>query len=222
MCLRCLLSFFPFLLFVENAVAQFSISTDASLLRNLNRRQKFWAFGQTVHLNFPLSEKDAVYAWISYYTPGKFKNNFVAVAKDPLFSPQQVSYTAYSALRYRQLSIGWKHYFTGAYNEELDWSIYGLAGFGMLIGKATNTYDRPVDTASYQVQSPAEGSGNFKRLTFDVGLGVDFPVSTGVFLYTELRTWIPTTRYPSTYLYKDNYHIPALAIVNLGIRLLIE
>ena len=205
------------------AFAQYSVATDGSLLRNLNEQQKFWAFGQTVQLNFyPAGEKNAVYAWVSYYTTGKFENNFMASAKDPLTNPQQIQYRANTHLRYRHLSLGWKHYFIGTYNSENIWNAYGYAGFGLLLGKATNGFDKLVDSALYTIPQPREGSSAFKRMTADLGLGVEIPLGATVYVYTEARTWIPSSHYPSEYLYKSNYNIPAVVAINLGLRVLIE
>lgn len=204
------------------SLAQFSIATDGSLLRNFNQQQKFWAFGQTVQLNFPVSSKESVYTWISYYTSGRFKNNFSAIAKDAATTPQQVFYTSYTGLRYRHLSIGWKHYFLGSFNSENIWNVYGYAGFGLLMGKADNRNSQHVDTSLYATTTPLEGDKAFKRLTFDAGLGSEMPLGTDVYIYTELRTWTPTSHYPSPYLYKNNYHLPAAAAVNLGLRIVIE
>ena len=213
---------FLFVLIGFKSVAQYSVATDASLLRNLSKQQKFWSFGQTVQLNFYPGVKDAVYAWISYYTNGKFSNNFVATAKDSLTNPQEIHYEAHTDMRYRQVSIGWKHYFVGAYNSEHIWNVYGYAGFGLLFGKASNSYNKVVDTTLYNSQQPIEGSSAFRRLTIDVGLGTEFPLGGGVFVYSEVRTWLPSSHYPSEYLYKDNYNIPAILAVNVGLRLLIE
>lgn len=206
-----------------NACAQFSLATDASALRNLSKQQKFWAFGQTVQLNFyPAGEKNAVYAWISYYTTGDFKNDFVATAKNPLTNPQEVFYTVKTDMRYRQVSIGWKHYFIGGYNSENMWNFYGYAGFGLLLGKASNSYNKSIDSALYTTEQPVEGSSAFKRLTIDGGLGTEFPLGATVFVYSEVRTWLPSSHYPSEYLYKDNHNIPSIVAINLGLRVLIE
>lgn len=211
-----------FLGFAIKCSAQFSIATDASLLRNFNEQQKFWAFGQTVQLSFHISEKESVYTWIAYYTNGRFKNNFLATAKDPVTTPQEFGYTTYTGLRYRHLSIGWKHYFVGGYNSENIWNAYGYAGFGLLMGKANNRNSQPVDTALYFIESPLVGDKAFKRLTFDAGLGIEIPLGAFTYIYTELRSWTPTSHYPSPYLYKNNYHLPGAAAVNMGLRILIE
>jgi hypothetical protein len=206
-----------------HSFAQFSVATDASLLKNLSNHQKFWAFGQTVQLNFyPGGEKNAVYAWISYYTSGKFKNNFITQAKDPLTVPTEIGYTVHSDMRYRQISLGWKRYFVGAYNSENMWNVYGYAGFGLLLGKASNSFNKIVDTSLYNVSQPIQGSSAFRRLTIDGGLGTEFPLGTAVFVYSEVRTWLPTSHYPSQYLYKNNYNIPEVLAVNVGLRVLIE
>lgn len=202
--------------------SQVSIATDGSLLRNFNEDQKFWAFGQTVQLNAHFSKKEALYAWISYYTNGRFKNNFTATAKAPATVPQQTIHTVYSALRFRQFSLGWKHFFIGSFDSEQMWNAYGYAGFGLLFGRADNRYSQRVDTSLYHTESAAPGSGRFKRLTFDLGVGSEFPLGTDVFVYTELRTWIPTTNYPSPYLYSNSGKFPSAAAVNLGLRVVIH
>jgi len=199
------------------------VATDGSFLRNLNRYQKFWSFGQTVQLNFyPAGERNAVYTWISYYTAGKFKNNFAATAKDPLTSPSEIDYSVHTSMRYRQLSVGWKHYFKGSYRSESIWNIYGLAGFGLLLGQVTNSFNKEIADSLYTIPQPIEGKAPFKRLTFDAGIGTEFPLGSAVFVYTEARTWIPTSHYPSKYLYQDNYNIPGILSVNVGLRVLIE
>lgn len=213
---------FLFCFFSLAGITQFSVATDASILRNFNQQQKFWAFGQTVQLNFHLSPKESIYTWVSYYTNGKFRNNFSAIAKDATTTPQQFFYTSRTNLRYRHLSVGWKHFFIGSYNSENMWNVYGYAGFGLLLGKAENSYSRSVDTTQYIITSPRQGIKPFKRLTFDAGIGAEIPLGTDVFLYTELRSWTPTSHYPSPYLYKNNYHLPAVAAVNMGLRIVIE
>jgi hypothetical protein len=207
---------------LQAANAQMSIATDASLLRQFNKDQKFWAFGQTVQAQYHVTKKEAIYGWVSYYTNGKFKNTFTATAKDPLTTPVQTSYKVNSSIRYRQLSIGLKHYFKGSFDAEYIWSLYGYAGFGLLLGKAENNYSQVVDTAAYHISSPLPGDAAFKRLTLDAGLGVEMPLGTDIYLYTEVRTWLPTTHYPSHYLYRDNRNIPSIAAVNLGIRITIQ
>ena len=60
----------------------------------------------------------------------------------------------------------------------------------------------PVDTALYIVgNNISGGSGNFKRLTFDICTGWETPVGYEIFLYTEARLHIPTSDYPSHYLF---------------------
>lgn len=202
--------------------AQVSIATDGSLLRNFSKDQKFWAFGQTVQFNVHLNKKEAIYGWLSYYTAGRFKNNFTAVAKDAATIPQQSFYTVYTGLRFRHVSLGWKHYFLGSFDSENIWNAYGYAGFGLLFGRADNRNSAAIDTSLYSIESPATGSGAFKRLTFDLGAGLEFPLGTDVFMYTELRTWLPTTDYPSPYLYKNSGKFPSAAAVNLGLRIVIQ
>jgi len=123
-------------------------------------------------------------------------------------------------MRLRQASLGVKKYFIGSYEKLEDFSFYGAAGFGLIIGTASNIFSSIVDTSLYTIQNNVvDGSGDFKRLTLDVIAGFDFPVSYEVFIYTEARLHIPTTNYPNNYLLK-NSNAPLLGGINLGIRIL--
>lgn len=207
---------------VIKAQPVFSIATDATILRSLSPQQHFFAIGQTVTGNIHFTKKESLYAWVAYYTNGKFKNSAIALANSSAINPQAIHYTVYSRLRYRQISIGWKHYFKGGYNEEMTWNLYGLAGFGLLLGNAENTYNMFIDTLQYNVPvKPYPGAGTFKRLTFDIGIGNEIPLGTTVYLYTELRSWLPASDYPSPYLINNN-KVPLSLMLCGGLRILID
>ena len=123
-------------------------------------------------------------------------------------------------MRLRQFSLGVKKYFKGSYENLDNFSFYGGAGFGLLIGTASNNFSTIVDTSLYNTQNNVvNGSGDFKRLTLDVLAGFDFPISYEIFFYTEVRMYIPTTNYPNNYLLK-NSNAPLLGGINLGLRVL--
>lgn len=222
-CLKKISSILFFLFAVKTGAAQvaaFSLSTDAALLRSFSEGQRFWAFGQTVSGNFHFDPQWTGYATISYFTNGRFKNSFTATAKDSA-QPAQVGYTARSHLRFRQLSLGFKYYLKGAYNQEQSWNLYGLGGFGLMFGSVENFYSQQIDTSRYHVpQQSLEGSADFKRLTFDLGLGAEALLGAAVYLYADLRTWIPASDFPSPYLYNNN--MPRNLSVHGGIRVLFE
>jgi len=198
-----------------------SLATDVSVLRSFTKGSRFWAMGQTVQAHFHLAAKTTAYAWLSYYTNGNFKNSQQAVGKDSSVMPQQLSYVTESTLRYRQVSLGFRHYFKGAYNNESTWSLYGLGGFGLLLIRASNTYSTPVDTLQYHVpQQAVEGTQNIVRLTADVGLGVETLLGSGVYLYADARTWLQASSFVSPYLY--NNEVPRVLIVSGGVRILFE
>jgi len=200
----------------------YSIATDVSILRSFSPQQHFLAFGQTVKGNWHFSKKETAYAWVSYYTNGRFKNRATAIANGLTTQPPFINYTVYSKLRYRQVSVGWKHYFKGAYNEETSWNLYGLAGFGLLLGKAENTYSQLIDTIQYEAPiRPTAGTGNFKRLTFDIGIGTEIPLGSTIYFYTELRSWLPESDYPSKYLINRS-QLPQTLLLNGGIRVLLD
>jgi hypothetical protein len=212
---------FLFLLVSVAALAQvrFSFATDLSVLRNFSPNQKFWALGSTVQGNFHLSGKDGVYAWVSYYTPGRFNTNYSAQARQPATVPQSVSYRVRSRWAYNNISVGWKHYFKGSFAEENTWGLYGLAGFGLQFNKVENVYSTFFDTSAYALQSPAPGVGNFKRLTLDLGIGVEYPVGGDFFIYSDLRTWLPASDYPSPWLH-DPKRVPLPLTLGAGLRIL--
>ncbi len=114
--------------------------------------------------------------------------------------------------------MGWKHYLKGAYNAEEGWNLYGYAGFGLMFGVAENTHSINIDSASYVIPV-LQGKDKFKRLTFDLGLGYEIPLGGDIYLYMEGRTLIPTTDYPSRYLF-INENAPWFGSVNGGLRIL--
>ena len=119
---------------------------------------------------------------------------------------------------FKHVSLGWKHYFKGNSNAEKNWNLYGYAGFGLMLGRVVNAHSVNIDTVAYNVPVLA-GKANFKRLTFDLGLGVEFPLGGDIFIYTEGRTFIPTSDYPSKYIFINN-NAPLIVSLNLGFRVL--
>ncbi|MGV3658064.1 MAG: hypothetical protein ACO1NX_08920, partial [Chitinophagaceae bacterium] len=109
----------------------------------------------------------------------------------------------------------------GSYNRETDWNLYGTAGFGLLAGRADNTPNQTIDADLYTTPQVAiAGGDHFKRLTFDVSLGTEMVLGAGIYLYTDVRTWIPASGYPSPFLYNNN--LPRTLMVNGGIRVLLD
>ncbi|MES1215062.1 MAG: hypothetical protein ABUT20_06075 [Bacteroidota bacterium] len=206
-----------------NAFAQrpsFSIATDLGLQRSFKKEQQYWAVGQTVQTHLHFTPKDGAYVWISYYSNGKFKNDIDATAKSIATSPQQVNYVNNAEMRFKHFSVGWKHYLKGSSNAEEGWNLYGYAGFGLMLGRVINTHSVSIDTTLYNVPVRS-GKANFKRLTLDLGLGWEAPLGGDVFFYTEGRLWVPTTDYPSRYIFV-NKNAPFVASINLGIRILFD
>jgi len=201
------------------AQAAFSVGTDLSLLHDFTKDQQFTSFGQTVQLNFHFSKKESLYTWISYYTNGKYKNDLIALPRFLSTTPPSVAYSSSSQIGYRQISVGWKHYFKESFEAEAAHAIYGLAGFGIMFGRVENSFNKIIDTAKYRV-AQLPGSGKFTRLTFDIGLGVDVPIGTGFYFYGELRTWLPASDFPSRYLYNNDG--PRVLLINGGLRLLFD
>jgi hypothetical protein len=202
------------------AQLRISINSDVAIMRNFSPQQKFWTFGQTVGGNFHFTKKQSAYAWINYYLTGRFKNQFIASAKAAATLPSIIPYEVEGKWRSNEVSLGWKHYFKGSFDAEEGWNVYGTAGFGLMFVKVENIFTPVVDTSLYTIQpAPVEGTSQFKRLTFDLGLGIERPVGGNVYLFGDIRTWIPSSDYPSAYLH-NNKNVPAPLIISAGIRIL--
>ncbi|MER3498832.1 MAG: hypothetical protein C4308_09475 [Chitinophagaceae bacterium] len=203
------------------ATAQFafSLSTDLSVLRNFKKDQQFWAFGQNIITDFHLTPQNGIYLYACYYSDGRFENKLTATAKSFLTNPQQINFINRAKVRLKEFSVGWKHYLKGNI-ESGKWNVYSMAGFGIIFGKAFNEYTMSIDTALYNLpQRPVNSSGRFKRLTFDLGLGTEYPLGAEVYLYGEGKVWVPASSYPSKYLFV-NENAPFSAVFSLGLRVL--
>ncbi|MEP7376317.1 MAG: hypothetical protein ABI675_23170 [Chitinophagaceae bacterium] len=198
--------------------AQFSLATDVSLFHSFKKDQRYYSLGQTITGHFNFTPADGFYVWFAYSSNGKFDKQLDATAKSAITIPQQVSYTNYAKLRFNHISMGWKHYLKGAYNTENTWNLYGYAGFGLLLGIVQNTHSVAIDSVSYDI--PVwKGKAKFKRLTIDLGLGYEIPLGGDIYFYMEGRALVPTTDYPSHYLF-INDNAPWMGSVNAGLRLL--
>ena len=186
--------------------------------RSFKKEQQYWAVGHTIQLQYHVSPKVAPYLWLSYYSNGKFVNHLTATAKLPITVPQQINYDNNAKMHFKQFSIGWKRYLKGSYDAVEKWNMYGYGGFGLVLGWVNNSHDKNIDTSLYVVPVRA-GKANFKRLTVDLGLGAEFPVGADIYFYTEGRVWLPTTDYPSKFIFV-NKDAPLLGMFNLGIRVL--
>ena len=197
-----------------------SFSTDASVLVSFKEDQRFWAFGQDVVMNWHFMPRSGAYAWVSYYSKGHFDNSLSAVAKTPATIPQEIFFTNNAEVRFQQVSLGWKYYLVGRSDAEENWNLYTITGLGVLFGTATNSYTAAIDTTLYIPPShPVAGSGHFKRLTLDLGLGCEIPVDGDLYIYAEAKCWLPTTDYPSPYLLV-NENAPITGMVTAGLRIL--
>ena len=210
--------FFIFFTVVVFAQTQFSIATDLGLQRSFKKEQQYWAGGHTIQAQFHFTPKDGAYLWLSYYTNGKYSNNVTANAKSITTLPQQINYVNNAVMRFKQISIGWRKYLKGTFNAEEGWNIYGYAGFGLILGRIENTHSVSIDTVVYNVPVRI-GKANFKRLTLDLGFGWEAPLGADVFIYAEGRAWIPTTDYPSKYIFVND-NAPLVGMFNAGIRIL--
>ena len=201
---------------------QVSLATDLAAVHSFNKEQRFIVIGQTIAAHFHFTPKDGAYAWYAYSAPGKFKNDFVAIANSPAVMPQTLDFKSYSQIRLRSFSIGWKHYLKGSAITEEYWNLYFSAGFGLTGARVKNIYTIVRDTVNYNFPSkPLEGTGKFRRLTFDVALGYELPIGMSIYLYGEARASIPASDYPSRYLLVND-NAPFIGTANIGLRLLFD
>ncbi len=195
-------------------------STNLIVLRSFKEDQRFWAIGQDIMVDWHFTNKGGAYASLSYSSKGNFTNQLSANAKAAATSPQQIYFTNKAELRLNQISLGFKHYFVGTTDAEINWNLYSISGFGLMFGEVTNRYSTSIDTSSYNApEQPINGSGHFKRLTLDLGLAWEAALGTDIFLYVNGKVWIPTSDYPSKYLFVND-NAPLVGMLGLGIRML--
>ena len=206
----------------EPALSQVRISgsTDLMILRSFKNDQRFWAVGQNIIVDWDFTSKGGAYASLSYSSYGKFTNELSATAKAATTSPQQISFDNNAQIRFEQISLGFKHYFVGSTDAEVNWNLYTITGFGLMFGRVTNDYSTSIDTSLYNApQQPVNGKGHFKRLTLDLGVGWEIPLSADFYLYASGKVWIPTSDYPSKYLFVND-NAPLVGMLGIGVRIL--
>ena len=195
-------------------------STNVIVLRSFKKDQRFWAIGQDVMVDWHFTSNGGAYVSLSYSSNGNFTNQLSATAKATTTSPQEISFTNKAELRLNQISLGFKHYFVGSTDAEIGWNLYSITGFGLMFGQVTNRYSTSIDTSLYKAPpQPINGSGHFKRLTLDLGLAWEVPMTTEIFLYVNGKVCIPTSDYPSKYLLVND-NAPLVGMLGLGIRIL--
>ena len=151
---------------------------------------------------------------------GSFKNDFTATAKSSATSPSILPFKASAKWRSNEISLGWKHFFKGSFDAESGWNAYGIAGFGLLFANIENNFSPAIDTSLYLTPTHF-GTSKFYRLTLDLGAGVEYPVGAGFFLYSDVRTWLPASDYPSPYLH-SNKNVPLPFMISAGMRMLFD
>lgn len=212
---------FVFLLLNVAATAQlqgFSIASDMNFMRSFKKDQRFFVIGPTTSFHFHFNTTEEGFAQFTFYIPGKFENKLTATAKNLSSTPQQINYTNEARMRLRHFSVGYKKYLKGGFNIEKGWSLYGVAGLGILFGGVTNTHSTNLDTAVYNLPVLA-GEGKFKRLTADLGAGWEQPLAGDFYLYAEGKVSIPTTDYPSQFLFVND-KAPFTVAAAVGLRIL--
>jgi hypothetical protein len=197
-----------------------SASTNLLALRSFKKDQRFWAVGQDIFVDWHFTNKGGAYASLTYSSNGNFTNQLSATAKAATTLPQEIAFNSKAQLRVEQISLGLKHYFVGNNDAEINWNLYSITGFGLMFGKVTNSYSTSIDTSLYNApEQPINGSGHFKRLTLDLGLTWEVPLAAEIYLYVNGKVWIPTSDYPSKYLFVSD-NAPLVGTLGLGIRIL--
>ncbi len=200
--------------------SQFSLATDFNLQRSFKENQRYWAVGQTVYLHYQLSHRNGAFGSFVYYSNGRFENELQATAKGPITTPQQITYISRTKMSFKEIVFGWKHYFAGSASDEHGLNLYSLLGLGLIFGHVENLHSMPIDTSVYYVPV-LQGNRNFKRLTLDLGAGVEIPLGAEIYLYTELKAPIPITYFPSRYLLVSKY-APLTTSLSLGFRIFFD
>jgi len=215
--------FLIFLLLTPAAVQaqiRYSLTTDISAMRNFDGKQPFTVPGQSVGLQWHPDKRYSLYSYFTYHGHGRYLNNLQANAKQPSTQPQVINFANRSEMRLHHLSVGVKKWLNGSFRNTEQLTLYLTGGFGLIMGKAFNTFNVAVDTSLYTIQDNiVSGSGDFKRLSLDLSAGLEYPMGYAFFIFSEARVMIPTTSYPSNYLLKNN-NAPFLGSLNIGVRII--
>ena len=209
-----------FLLLHSFARAQFSLSTDVSVLRNSSPAQQFWTVGQTIRAEWYTGSKDGPYLSIGYYVKSRFNNQFTAKAKSSTTIPTEITYRANSSWQFRQAVLGWKHYFKSRFDSEKNEGFYGTIGTGLLFARIENSFSQSVDTSRYSSLGPTAAAGTFRRIILDLGLGGEWAIGADVYAFGELRSLLQASETRSP-LVAGSRAIPLAASVHAGLRVLI-
>ena len=201
------------------AQTRVSMSSDFNLQRSLKKGQKYWAVGQTVTVQFNATPVDAAYAWVAYFSNGRFGNALIADAKSPVTTPSTIPYESATKMRYKHISLGWKHYYIGtAVADSRKFGLYSMTGLGLMLGLVQNAQSVVLDTMQYHLPV-LPGKENFKRLTLDLGIGGEVAMGADLYFYAELKAVLPLTDAPNRYIL-DNKYTPYTAMAALGFRIL--
>jgi hypothetical protein len=197
--------------------AQFGIASDISVLRNTNKKYGFFSIGQNVRMEFKHPEYKLIPVFsFGYYATGRYSGTYTGTAKSPATIPATIQFKSNSTMRIQHLTMGGKYYFTGSYNAQDGYSIYGFAGLGIIFTRVGNNFI--LDTSLYKPPvSPIGETANFNRISADAALGFELPLGADAFVYAEGRVMLPITDYPSRVL-EVNTRVPLPVTVSLGIR----
>jgi hypothetical protein len=195
-----------------------SVSSDFSVQHNFRKTQNYWSLGPCFNAIWHLDRENGITVSYGFTTNGKFRNQLSAYAKQPTTIPQQVNYKSTSNLHVDQFSIGWRKYLKGHASIDEGWNLYSNIGFGLLSAEINNSAEPIPDTLLYNLPVTT-GEGQFKRLTIDVALGFEVVVAGDIYAYSELKSWIPTSSYPSKYLLANN-DAPLIGMLSVGLRVL--
>jgi hypothetical protein len=200
------------------AQPRISIATDLTFVRNFSPEQQFWAIGQTVQGGFHFSKKETAYVWMNYFINGKFSVDRIATAKSGT-APDTIAYTAKSIWNPREVSIGLKHYWKGAFDDQHQWNLYSITGFGINWTNVETSFVPAFDTAHYGYLAPISGVGEFTKLTFDLGVGAEMSVGGNFFVYGDVRMALPASHDPSPWT-ANNTNVPLALMIGFGARIL--
>ncbi len=203
-----------------NADAQFSISSDLSVMRQFGKQQSFWSLAQNVQLSYAFTRTESLYFSIGNATPHKEIGKYVTQAKVDTFYPKAIGYRATTSWTTRQFSAGLKHYFAGTHNSETGTNIYGIVGVGLMSVKLLTEYSIGIDTVHYQSIVPYAGTKAVNRLSADLGVGIEAPLRGSFYWYAQAKTWIHAGTIPSNLLTQPNDKIVPV-MLGAGIRVLI-
>lgn len=174
----------------------------------------------------PSSDYSSYYGNVAFFLPNSITGTTYATASSSTTTPQQIEVADKVTWSMINISVGYKKYFAGAYDDEFNF--YGAVGVGLLFApltyKITGDYDDSkynLSIANFDSSIPGtkETLGN---ATMSGALGVELELKRDLYLTAETALVLPATGYNSRTGPTSDYDIGGAFRASAGIKYILN